>query len=50
MSNNEVFEIYLSDLNPEVQRKLLRFLRLSESRQGNLDVFPIAQVPRGCIQ
>ena len=43
---DEVFEIYLSDLKVEAQTRLLRFLGLREPSQGNLDVFPISQLPR----
>lgn len=39
------FPIYLRDLNPEVQLELLNFLELDSEKAGNLDEFPVAQIP-----
>jgi hypothetical protein len=43
---DEELEIYLSDLKPEVQKRVLRFLGLRSAEGGNLDVFPLAVVPK----
>jgi hypothetical protein len=43
---NEELEIYLSNLKPEVQERVLRFLGLKSAKDGNLDVFPLAVVPK----
>lgn len=34
----------MSDLKPEARKRVLRFLGLKSSEEGNLDVFPIALV------
>ena len=34
-------EIYLNDLTPEAQRNILRFLRVKNAKEANLDVFPL---------
>jgi len=39
-------ELYLSDLKPEAQRRVLKFLGLKSPEEGNLDVFPIAIIPK----
>jgi hypothetical protein len=39
-------ELYLRDLKPEAQRRVLRFLGLKSPEDGNLDVFPIATIPK----
>jgi hypothetical protein len=39
-------ELYLRDLKPEAQRRVLRFLGLKSPEEGNLDVFPIATIPK----
>jgi len=39
-------ELYLRDLKPEVQRRVLRFLGLKSLKEGNLDIFPIATIPK----
>jgi hypothetical protein len=46
--------LYLHDLKPEAQRRVLRFLGLKSPEGGNLDVFPIASIsklePEGNIE
>jgi hypothetical protein len=42
----EEFEIYVRDLNKKAQRELLKFMGLRTAQEGNLDVFPIATVPK----
>jgi hypothetical protein len=37
--------LYLRDLKPEAQRRVLRFLGLKSPEEGNLDIFPIATIP-----
>jgi hypothetical protein len=39
-------ELYLRDLKPEAQRRVLSFLGLKSPEEGNLDVFPIATIPK----
>ena len=34
-------EIYLDDLKPEVQKRVLQELGLESARDGNYDVFPL---------
>lgn len=51
MTNDEqVFEVYFSDLSLKAQMELLKFLGIKSPHQLNLDVLPVAQVPRGCKQ
>jgi hypothetical protein len=38
-------EIFLSDLTPEAQRKVLRFLKIKDAREANLDVFVCSSCP-----
>ena len=40
------FQIYIGDLNPEVQIELLGFLGLDRPEDGNLVAFPVASVPK----
>lgn len=44
---DEVFEIFLHDLAGNTQDELLGFLGLASAEDGNLDVQPIAIVPKG---
>jgi len=39
-------ELYLRDLKPEAQRRVLKFLGLESPEEGNLDVFPIARISK----
>jgi len=39
-------EIYLSDLTPEAQKRVLAFLGIKTAEEGNLDVYPIATIPK----
>lgn len=34
-------DIYLDDLKPEVQKRVLRELELKSAKDGNYDVFPL---------
>ena len=34
-------EIYLSDLTPEAQAKVLKFIKIKAAKEANLDVFPL---------
>jgi hypothetical protein len=34
-------EIFLSDLTPEAQKKVLEFLGIKAAQDSNLDVFPL---------
>jgi hypothetical protein len=34
-------EIFLSDLKPETQARVLKFLGIKDDREANLDVFPL---------
>jgi hypothetical protein len=34
-------EIFLSDLKPEAQKKVLQFLGIKTPQEANLDVFPL---------
>ena len=43
---SEGFEIYFRDLTPEAQRRLLEYLGVDKPEDENLDVFPIAIIPR----
>jgi hypothetical protein len=38
-------EIYLSDLTPEAQKKVLKFLKINTPEEANLDVFPLFVLP-----
>ena len=42
----KTFEIYFDDLNDEAKKRLLEFLGLKSPREENLDVFPIAVIPK----
>ena len=37
-------EIYLEDLKPEIQEKVLEELGIKSAREGNYDVFPLFAV------
>jgi hypothetical protein len=39
-------EIFLSDLTPEAQKKVLRFLRVKIAEEDNLDTFPLFVLPK----
>jgi hypothetical protein len=39
-------EVFLSDLTPEAQRRVLRFLGFKTPEEGNLDVFPLFTLPK----
>jgi hypothetical protein len=39
-------EIFLRDLTPEVQARVLRFLKIKDAREANLDVFPLFVLPK----
>ena len=39
-------EIFFGDLMPEAQKKVLKFLRIKEPREANLDVFPLFVLPK----
>jgi hypothetical protein len=41
--NNEA-ELFITDLKPEVQQKLIKFLG---GDNGNYDVFPLITIPKG---
>jgi hypothetical protein len=41
------FELFLADLNSEAQDRLLSFLGLESAEDGNLDVHPLAIIPKG---
>jgi len=43
--NEDIIEIYFSDLNEEAQEKLLSALNLISVSDGNFDVYPIARIP-----
>jgi hypothetical protein len=45
--DGEMFEIFINDLKEEKQKELLEFLGLKDAKEGNFDVFPIAEIPRG---
>jgi hypothetical protein len=39
-------EIFLSDLTPEAQKKILLFLEIETAEESNLDVFPLFVLPK----
>ena len=39
-------EIYLDDLTPKAQKEVLEFLGLKSAEEGNLDVLPVAVIPK----
>lgn len=41
----ETFEIYFSDLKEEAQKELLKAIGVTDPKQMNWDVFPIAECP-----
>ncbi len=38
-------EVYLSDLNPDAQKKFLDAMNMESESDGNYEVFPIAVIP-----
>jgi len=42
----EVLHLFLDDLTEEAQKEVLEFLKLKNSEEGNLDVTPIATIPK----
>lgn len=40
-------DIYLDDLKPEVQKRVLRELGLKSAKDGNYDVFPLFTLMSG---
>lgn len=42
-----LFEIYFHDLNEEAQKRYLKFKRVSNPSELNLDVVPICIIERG---
>ena len=40
-------DIYLDDLKPEVQKRVLRELGLKSAKDGNYDVFPLLTLVSG---
>jgi len=42
----ENYEVFLSDFNPETQKKILKFLGIKDEKEGNLDVFPLTLIPK----
>lgn len=38
-------EIFLSDLTPDAQDRVLRFLKIKASQEANLDIFPLFVLP-----
>jgi hypothetical protein len=42
----EELPIYLSDLTPEAQKKILQFLKVKAPEEANLDVFPLFVLPK----
>ncbi len=45
-SEEDYAEVYINDLKPKKQKELLEFLELETAEDGNLDVVPIAIIPR----
>jgi hypothetical protein len=45
-NNDDVFEVYFSDLKLKAQRELLKFLKIKSDEQLNLDVLPLVEIPR----
>jgi hypothetical protein len=39
-------EIFLSGLTPEVQARVLRFLKIKTAKEANFDVFPLFVLPK----
>jgi hypothetical protein len=46
MNHHDELEIFLDDLKPQAQKEVLEFLGLKNEKDGNLDVFPIARIPK----
>jgi len=42
---NDEIEIYLRDLTPQAQKKVLAFLGIKAAEKSNLDVFPFSYCP-----
>jgi rubrerythrin len=45
-NHHDELEIFLDDLTPEAQKTVLEFLKLKTAQDGNLDIFPIAIIPK----
>ena len=43
----ESFEIYFNDLNEETQKAFLEFMGMTDSKEGNYDIFPLATISKG---
>ena len=43
----ESFEIYFNDLHEEAQKAFLEFMGITDPKEGNYDVFPLATIPKG---
>jgi hypothetical protein len=39
-------EIFLSDLTPQAQKRVLRFLKIEVPEEANLDIFPLVVLPK----
>ena len=39
-------EIFLGDLTPEAQKKVLKFLGIKKAAESNLNVFPLFFLPK----
>jgi len=44
--NHDELEIFLDDLTPKAKLQVLKFLKLKSPKEGNLDLFPIATIPK----
>jgi len=44
------FDIYLSYLKPEIQKKILIMLPLAKPHDGNYDIFPITEITERDIE
>jgi hypothetical protein len=40
------YPIYYNDLNADAQKKVLEFLSIDTPEDGNLDVMPLAYIPK----
>ena len=43
---DDELEIFLSDLTPRAQKKVLAFLGIKAAEESNLDVFPLFVLPK----
>jgi hypothetical protein len=39
-------EIFLGDLTPEAQKRVMKFLKIKAVEEANLDVFPLFVLPK----